>query len=252
MLVQPWRIWPDCWSNDASTGSAEIRPTVGFFGLPSRWIRLATSYSRNSSLSGWKNAMTSRPSVEFVPARPKYRLSLRAPTGTACRPNSPARSSSSENGFGSIDGELELALRALRHLLQQLAHALRIGAQLRRLGARVLREEEVEVDRLLERADDALRAGRDRVQVALGQVDARAAQHERDEDRQSDEQHGERHERAGAVGPAGGSHVADGHVSPPSSGRARPRWPSARRRSRWRSTAGRGCRSRPWRWSRSA
>jgi hypothetical protein len=36
----------------------------------------------------------------------------------------------------------------LRHLFEQLAHALCVCAQLRRLRARFLREEEVEVDRL--------------------------------------------------------------------------------------------------------
>ena len=94
------------------------------------------------------------------------------------------------------------------HLLEQLTHALCIGTQRRRLAARFLREEEVEIDRLLERTDDALRAGRDRVQAAFGQIDARAAQQERDQDHDADEQHGEREQRAGPVGLLGaGRHV---------------------------------------------
>src|SRR5262249_34279938 len=84
------------------------------------------------------------------------------------------------------------------HFFQHLAHALRVGARRRRLAGRLLREEEVQVDRLLERADDVLGAGRDRVQPVLGEIEARAAQHEADDDRHADEQHREREQRTDA------------------------------------------------------
>ena len=131
--------------------------------------------------------MISRPSVEFVPARPKYkpfaaraqRHCLQAEFGCAIFV------------FGErlrIDhGQTQLALRALRHLLQQFAHALRVGANRRRLAARFLREEEIQIHRFLQRSQDALRARRDRIELAFGQIDARAAQHESDQHGDADE-----------------------------------------------------------------
>ncbi len=48
-----------------------ISPITGFLGVPNSWMSFATSYSKNSSRSGWKLGMAERPSVELVPAKPK-------------------------------------------------------------------------------------------------------------------------------------------------------------------------------------
>jgi hypothetical protein len=87
---------PEAGSKPVDIGSVERRPTTFCFGAASSWISRATSYSRNSSRCGLKNSMMERPSVEFVPASPKYTGSPVAPSGTARSPNSFARSSSSE------------------------------------------------------------------------------------------------------------------------------------------------------------
>ena len=70
------------WSKPAASGKPESRPIAGFFGVVRSWISFAMSYSRNDSLSGWKNGMIACPSVEFVPAS--------ASAQNAPAPNSPA------------------------------------------------------------------------------------------------------------------------------------------------------------------
>src|SRR5690606_8644556 len=64
----------------------------------------------------------------------------------------------------------------------------------------LLREEEIEIHGLIERAHDALGALGDRIELALGEIETRSPEEERDQNRHADEQHGERDERAGAIG----------------------------------------------------
>ncbi len=96
--------------------------------------------------------------------------------------------------------QAQLALGVLGHFFQQLADSLRISARFRIVSTAFLGEEEIKIHRLGQRADDLLGAGRERIQLALGQVEARAAQHERDENGDADEQQGEGHERTRAIG----------------------------------------------------
>ena len=156
----------------SSTGSAEITPTVGFSGCRAG-ESLATSYSRNSSLSGWKNAMTSR----------RGSSSCRRERSTASRCARPAARPAGElrgtvfvsRRLGVDAVSLTFALSA-RPFLQQLAHALRIGAQLRRLGARFLREEKSRGDGSWSELTMRCVPGAIEIQLALGEIDARAAQ----------------------------------------------------------------------------
>ena len=83
--------------------------------------------------------------------------------------------------------EAELALRALGHLFEELAHTLRIRTDLRGVAARLLREEEVEIDGLLQGFQNVLCAGCDRIELALRQIEPCASQQESEQDRQSDE-----------------------------------------------------------------
>ena len=141
-------------------------------------------------------------------------------------------------------GEPELAVRALRHLLEELAYALRVGAQRRGRAARFLGQEEIQVHRLGERAHDALGARRDRVQAAGGQVEPRAAEREGHNDRQGEKRRGQRDERAGTPRFPGTCAHQQG-LNPLFSCRARSRWPRARPQSARRRTPDRAGRSRP-------
>ena len=95
-------IWPVMGLNCPWIGREESSAITGLAVIDSSWISFATSYSRNSSRSAWNEGMAPRPSVELLPARPKYSDSPGAPVCTGCSPDSAARSSSSEKGCGSI------------------------------------------------------------------------------------------------------------------------------------------------------
>ncbi len=82
--------------------SPETTPTTGFFAATRPASILLSSYSRNSSRSGWKNGITWCSPQALLPASPKYTCSPPASSGTACRPNSAAWSSASEKATGSI------------------------------------------------------------------------------------------------------------------------------------------------------
>ena len=89
----------------------------------------------------------------------------------------------------------QLAVGAVGELLQELTHPHAVGVQLRNLRRGLLREEEVEIDRLLDVGKDVVRAGRGRIEVVLRQIQAPAAQRVLEQDGEADEQQGER-ERA--------------------------------------------------------
>ena len=183
------------------------------------------SYSRNSSLSGWKKPIVSWPSVELVPARPKNRDSPRPPTGT---------------------GVEQDAVQA-GNQLEQFAHPFRVGAQVRGVAARLFREEEIQRDRFVDAGEDLLRARCDRIQAVLRQVETNPSQCKAAQDRHCHEGDRERDEGGCTQGSAGagigggrgwGVGVHGNHVNPPSSCRARSRWRRAMRRSGRRKTPG--------------
>ena len=83
-------------------GRLLTRPTTGSSVRDSEWTSLARSYSRNCSRCGFMKAMNSSSPTAFEPATPKYSGSSLTCRRTACRPKAAARSSSSENGAGSM------------------------------------------------------------------------------------------------------------------------------------------------------
>ena len=90
------------------------------------------------------------------------------------------------------DVQAQLAAGAAGELLEELAHPHAVGLQLRQLPGGLLREEEVQVDRLLDARQDPVGAGRGGVQVVLGEIQPPAAQRVVEEHREADEQQGER------------------------------------------------------------
>jgi hypothetical protein len=75
------------------------------------------------------------------------------------------------------DVEHELALgRVRRELLEGLRHAGRVSPQRRQALRLLIREEQVEVDRLVDLLQHLARAGRQRVELVLREVDSQAAQ----------------------------------------------------------------------------
>ena len=96
------------------------------------------------------------------------------------------------------DLELDVAVRTRRHLLEQLAHARRIGAQLRQVLRALVGIEKIQVDRFVELGKDFLGARRQRVEVVLGEVDAGAAEQHVDDEHEGDEQ--DDHDDQGAAG----------------------------------------------------
>src|SRR6185312_17119754 len=91
----------------------------------------------------------------------------------------------------------QLAVGAVGELFQEFTHSLAVGVQLRNLRRGLLREEEVEIDRLLDVGKDVIRAGRGRIKVILRQIQAPPAQRVLEQDGEAYEHQGERRERAG-------------------------------------------------------
>ena len=86
--------------------------------------------------------------------------------------------------------ELDLPLRAPGHFFQQFAHARGVGAHLRDVLRALVGIEEIQMNRLVDVAEDVFRALRQGIQTALRQIEPRAA-----EQHVADEQHG--HEKNG-------------------------------------------------------
>ena len=103
--------------------------------------------------------------------------------------------------------EPELAARARSHFLQHLAHAGVVGAQLRQFLGALVRVEQVQADGFLDRAEDVVRPVRQRVEVVLREIGARAAEHHVDQQHHRDEQHGQHDQRRAGKGLAIECHV---------------------------------------------
>ncbi len=84
--------------------------------------------------------------------------------------------------------QLDLALGHRRVFLEHLAHALRIDAVGRNLVAELLRVVEAQHDGLVELGERRARAGGERVELALRQVDARGAERAVGDDIDRDEE----------------------------------------------------------------
>ena len=93
----------------------------------------------------------------------------------------------------------DVAVRACLELFQELTYAHAISLVLQRLfGGELLREEEVQVDRLLDALQDAIGTGCRGVEVVLGEVQSPATQRVVEQDRECDEDQGERNQCAAA------------------------------------------------------
>ncbi len=145
-------------------------------------------------------------------------------------------------GLRIDDVQAHLAVGARRQLVQEFPHPHAIGADLGNLACRLLRVEEIEIDGLLDVAEDSVGSRSRRVQMILREVEPPAAQRVAEQHREAHEEQGERDERAAAECRAFrhaqqllGSNRLCGR-------RARSTWRAGRIRSASRSTADRGCR----------
>jgi hypothetical protein len=105
--------------------------------------------------------------------------------------------------LGIEDLQLDLALGARGVFLEHLAHALGIDAVGRDLVAELRRKIKAHDDRLVDLGERVERAGGERVEMLVGEVDAGRAQQPVGDDVDGDEQHQcrrEREERCGAAG----------------------------------------------------
>ena len=130
---------------------------------------------------------------------------------------------------------------AQRVLLEQLAHAPRVAAQRRHVARRLVGEEEVEIDRLLDAVDDLARARGNRVHAVLREVDAQPAEQQVVQRHETHEAERQQRQRQARVDPAVHRHA----LNPPASFRSPPRSPPATPRPAPRRTAGPAARSRP-------
>ncbi len=96
------------------------------------------------------------------------------------------------------DMQVYVTARAGLQLFQELAYPRAVGLQLGDLVCGFFREEEVQVDGLLDALQDPVRAGRRGVQMVLGEIQPPAAQRVVEEDRESYEEEGERQQCAAA------------------------------------------------------
>jgi hypothetical protein len=94
--------------------------------------------------------------------------------------------------------QLHFAAGARRELLQEFPHAHAVGCDLGNLRCGLLRVVEVQVDRLPDAFQDPVRAGCRGVEVILREIQPPAAQCVVEENRQADEQKGEREQGTAA------------------------------------------------------
>jgi hypothetical protein len=94
--------------------------------------------------------------------------------------------------------QLHLAAGASRDLFQKLPYPYAVSRDIGHLRCRLLRVEEVQVDRLLQTFEDAIGAGRGGVEMVRRQVQPPTAQGVIEENRQADEKQGQRQKRAAA------------------------------------------------------
>jgi hypothetical protein len=132
------------------------------------------------------------------------------------------------------DAQVQLAVGLGDHFLQQLAHARGVGTQalqLRHVGADAVGEEEVQVHRLVQVAQDLHRAVGERVEPVLGEVQADTAQQQVADQQDGQQQDAQQHQTADGGRTAGKVDHGGLLLSRPSSSRPGSRWRTTRRRS---------------------
>ncbi len=92
--------------------------------------------------------------------------------------------------------EIDLAAGAAGHLLEQFAHTRRVGADLRQILRAFVGIKVIQMNRLVDVREDVLRTLRQSIQMALREIDARAAEQNVADQQYRNEQHGKNGERA--------------------------------------------------------